>query len=169
MPRSETAVGHETRIVLENCGKIDPDRLDQAVGAGAYTAIGKVLKAPTPPAEVIAELKRSGLRGRGGAGFPTGTKWSFTGPGDEKFIVCNADEGEPGTFKDRLILEGDPHRVLEGMMIAGYAVGASKGYIYIRGEYEQSIVSLRKAIADARAAGYLGERVLRSSFSFDIE
>ncbi len=169
MPRSESAVGRETRIVLENCGHIDPARLDQAVAAGAYGAIQKILKAETPPSDVIDAVKRSGLRGRGGAGFPTGTKWSFTASGETKYIVCNADEGEPGTFKDRLILEGDPHRVLEGMMIAGYAVGASKGYVYIRGEYEQSIARIRKAIDDARRAGYLGDRVLGSAFSFDIE
>ncbi len=108
MPRSNNAVGHETRIVLENCGRIDPENLDQAVAAGAYQAVAKVLKSATPPAEVTAEVKRSGLRGRGGAGFPTGVKWSFTAPGETKYIVCNADEGEPGTFKDRLILEGDP-------------------------------------------------------------
>ncbi len=169
MPRSERAVGRETRVVLENCGKIDPERLDQAVAAGAYTAIGKILKAGTSPADVISLVKRSGLRGRGGAGFPTGAKWSFTAPGDVKYVVCNADEGEPGTFKDRLILEGDPHRVLEGMMIAGYAVGAARGYVYIRGEYDLSIARVRKAIDDARRAGYLGDKVLGSSFSFDIE
>jgi NADH-quinone oxidoreductase subunit F len=169
MPQSESAVGRETRIVLENCGHIDPERLDQAVAAGAYEAIRKILTAGTPPAEVIAEVKRSGLRGRGGAGVPPGTKWSFTAPGETKYIVCNADEGEPGTFKDRLILEGDPHRVLEGMMIAGYAVGACRGYVYIRGEYVESIARIRKAIDDARRAGYLGERVLGSAFSFDIE
>jgi NADH:ubiquinone oxidoreductase subunit F (NADH-binding) len=169
MPRSESVAERETRIVLGNCGKIDPERLDQAVAAGAYEAIQKILKAGTPPADVIAEVKRSGLRGRGGAGFPTGTKWSFTAPGATKYIVCNADEGEPGTFKDRLILEGDPHRVLEGMMIAGYAVGASKGYVYIRGEYEESLARIRKAIDDARRAGYLGDSVLGSAFSFDIE
>ncbi len=169
MQRSRDAVERETRVVLENCGRIDPESLEQAVSAGAYQAIEAVLKDGTTPAEVTSKVKESGLRGRGGAGFPTGLKWSFTAPGTTKYIVCNADEGEPGTFKDRLILEGDPHRVLEGMMIAGYAVGASKGYVYIRGEYEQSIVCIRKAIADARAAGYLGCRVLGSEFSFDIE
>ncbi|MCX6101202.1 MAG: SLBB domain-containing protein, partial [Candidatus Bipolaricaulota bacterium] len=169
MPRNNNAVGHETRIVLENCGRIDPESLDQAVAAGAYQAVAKVLKNAITPAEVTAEVKRSGLRGRGGAGFPTGVKWSFTALGETKYIVCNADEGEPGTFKDRLILEGDPHRVLEGMMLAGYAVGASKGYVYIRGEYATSIERVRKAIGDARRAGYLGEQILGSGFSFDIE
>jgi NADH:ubiquinone oxidoreductase subunit F (NADH-binding) len=161
--------GRETRIVLENCGRIDPESLEQAVAAGAYKAITMMLQKATPPAEITAEVKRSGLRGRGGAGFPTGIKWAFTASGDVKYIVCNADEGEPGTFKDRLILEGDPHRVLEGMILAGYAVGASKGYVYIRGEYGLSIRRVQRAIDDARRAGYLGERVLGSSFAFDIE
>jgi len=169
MPRSESAAVRETRVVLENCGKIDPLRLDQAVAAGAYSAIGKILKAGTSPADVTAEVKRSGLRGRGGAGFPTGTKWSFTASGDVKYVVCNADEGEPGTFKDRLLLEGDPHRVLEGMIIAGYAVGAAEGYVYIRGEYETSIARVRRAVDEARLAGYLGKAILGSSFAFDIE
>jgi len=161
--------GRETRIVLENCGRIDPESLEQAVAAGAYKAITMMLQKATPPAEITAEVKRSGLRGRGGAGFPTGIKWAFTASGDVKYIVCNADEGEPGTFKDRLILEGDPHRVLEGMILAGYAVGASKGYVYIRGEYGLSIRRVQRAIDDARAAGYLGNAVLGSSFAFDIE
>jgi len=159
----------QARVVLENCGVIDPDSLDEAIASGAYEAMAKLLEARTPPADVTAEVKRSGLRGRGGAGFPTGLKWSFTAPGDVKYIVCNADEGEPGTFKDRLILEGDPHRLIEGMMIAGYAVGAAKGYIYVRGEYGLSIRRLQKAIGDARAAGLLGEHLLDSEFSFDIE
>ncbi len=169
MARSSRAGAGETRIVLENCGRIDPESLKDAVAAGAYKAIGTALGRGTPPAEVTAEVKRSGLRGRGGAGFPTGVKWSFTAPGDVKYIVCNADEGEPGTFKDRLILEGDPHRVLEGVLLAGYAVGASKGYVYIRGEYNLSIRRVQKAIDDARANGYLGHSVLGSTFGFDIE
>ena len=163
------AVQRQSRIVLANCGKIDPDSLDEAIASGAYEAIAKLLESKTAPADVIAEVKRSGLRGRGGAGFPTGLKWSFTAPGDEKFIICNADEGEPGTFKDRLILEGDPHRLLEGMMIAGYAVGASKGYVYVRGEYGLSIRRLQKAIDDAGEAGLLGDRVLDSPFAFHVE
>lgn len=122
-------------------------------------------------AEVIAEVKDSGLRGRGGAGFPTGTKWGFCAPveADQKYVICNADEGEPGTFKDRLIMEGDPHKVLEGMAICGYAIGASKGYIYIRGEYKLSIKRTRKAIADARQMGLLGAGLFGSDFSFDVE
>ena len=167
-PSSRTAA-QETRIVLENCGRIDPESLSEAVKAGAYQAMTGVVREKRPPADVTAEVKRSGLRGRGGAGFPTGVKWSFTAPGETKFVVCNADEGEPGTFKDRLILEGDPHKLLEGMMLAGYAVGASKGYVYIRGEYATSIRRVQKAIDDARAAGYLGSAVLGSSFVFDVE
>jgi NADH-quinone oxidoreductase subunit F len=159
----------ETRIVLEDCGRIDPESLSEAVKAGAYEAVTQVAREKRPSAEITAEIKRSGLRGRGGAGFPTGVKWSFTAPGDVKYIVCNADEGEPGTFKDRLILEGDPHKLLEGMMLAGYAVGASKGYVYIRGEYSLSIRRIQKAIDDARAGGYLGDAVLGSSFAFNIE
>ncbi|MBU1049251.1 NADH-quinone oxidoreductase subunit NuoF, partial [Candidatus Bipolaricaulota bacterium] len=121
------------------------------------------------PSSVIDIVKASGLRGRGGAGFPTGLKWSFTAAGEQKYIICNADEGEPGTFKDRLILEGDPHRLIEGMMIAGYAVGASKGYIYVRGEYALSIERLQQAIHTAREAGLLGGHILESEFTFDIE
>ncbi len=167
--RGAWSVERQVRIVLENCGRIDPESLDEAIAAGAYEAIARLLETKRPPADVIAEVKRSGLRGRGGAGFPTGLKWSFTAPGDRKYVVCNADEGEPGTFKDRLILEGDPHRLLEGMMIAAYAVGARQGYVYVRGEYGLSIRRLQKAIDDARAAGLLGERVLESPFSFDVE
>ena len=162
-------VKEQPRIILDNCGVIDPESLEEAIAAGAYQALATVLESGTKPEAVIDELKRSGLRGRGGAGFPTGLKWSFTAPGNTKYIVCNADEGEPGTFKDRLILEGDPHRLIEGMMLAGYAVGAKMGYIYIRGEYTLSIERVQIAIDAAREAGLLGERVLESPFAFDIE
>jgi len=119
---------------------------------------------------IIEEIKNSGLRGRGGAGFPTGLKWelTFKTPADQKYIVCNADEGEPGTYKDRLIMEGDPHSVIEAMVIAGYAVGATKGYIYIRGEYYGSVENLRKAIKDAYEYGFLGKNILNSNFNFDL-
>jgi len=159
----------QPRIVLENCGVIDPENLEEAIAAGAYQAIGKVIEEGMSPEAVIEVVKGSGLRGRGGAGFPTGLKWSFTASGDEIYIVCNADEGEPGTFKDRLILEGDPHRLIEGMMIAAYAVGSSKGYVYIRGEYHLSIERMQKAIDDARTAGLLGAPLFESEFSFDVE
>ena len=168
-PETTGLVKDQPRIVLNNCGVIDPESLEEAIAAGTYAAMAKIVEEAMAPSAVIDEVKKSGLRGRGGAGFPTGLKWSFTAPGETKFIVCNADEGEPGTFKDRLILEGDPHRLVEGMMIAGYAVGASKGYVYIRGEYALSIERMQTAIDAAREAGILGENVFGSSFSFDLE
>ncbi len=161
--------GAQTRIVLWNCGIIDPESLEEAIAAGAYEALGKVVEERISREEVIDIVTRSGLRGRGGAGFPTGRKWSFTAEGEPKYIICNADEGEPGTFKDRLILEGDPHRLIEGMILAGYAVDARKGYIYIRGEYSLSIERMQKAIDDARAAGLLGQHILETDICFDIE
>ncbi len=159
----------QNRIVLQNCGVIDPYSLDEAIAAGAYQALAKVIEEKTKPAELIDRVKRSGLRGRGGAGFPTGLKWSFTASGDPKYLICNADEGEPGTFKDRLILEGDPHRLLEGMILAGYAIGASKGYIYIRGEYALSIERMQAAIDAARTSGLLGDHILDTGLVFDVE
>lgn len=158
------------RIVLENCGKINPESIDEYIAVGGYEALEKALTQMTPE-QVIDEVDISQLRGRGGAGFPTGMKWRFAAKarGDQKYVICNADEGEPGTFKDRLIMEGDPHRIVEAMAIAGYAIGASKGYIYIRGEYPLSIKRLSKAIEDARKYGLLGEKILGTEFSFDIE
>jgi len=167
--RSTGLVTEQPRVVLENCGLIDPESLEEAIAAGAYQALAKVLGEGIAPAAVIDEIKTSGLRGRGGAGFPTGLKWSFTAADEQVYIVCNADEGEPGTFKDRLILEGDPHRLIEGMMIAGYAVGASKGYVYIRGEYHLSIERMQGAIDAARDAGLLGDGIFDSEFSFELE
>jgi len=157
------------RIVLQNNGVIDPERLDEAIAVGAYAAMAKIVEEKLSPAAVIDIVKASGLRGRGGAGFPTGLKWSFTAKSDQVYIICNADEGEPGTFKDRLILEGDPHRLIEGMMIAGYAVGATRGYVYVRGEYSLSIERMSRAISAARDAGLLGDDILGSGFRFDIE
>jgi len=162
---------HQVRVVLRNCGLIDPESIEEYIARGGYQALGKALTAMTP-AQVVEEMKASGLRGRGGAGFPTGLKWQFAARADgsgPKYVVCNADEGEPGTFKDRLILEGDPHSVLEGMLIAGYAVGAHQGYVYIRGEYVLSIERLQKAIAQAREMGLLGKNILGSGFDFDVE
>ena len=158
----------EVRIVLRNAGSIDPQNLEEYIALDGYQGLAKALR--MTPEEVIEELKKSNLRGRGGAGFPTGLKWEFTQKvrSDEKFVICNADEGEPGTFKDRLIMEGDPHSVIEGMVIAGYAVGASKGYIYIRGEYFESVSSLRDAISKAYEYGLLGQSVLGTEFSFDL-
>jgi NADH:ubiquinone oxidoreductase subunit F (NADH-binding) len=161
---------YKKRIVLRNCGKIDPGSIDDYVKAGGYTALKRAVTEMTP-AEITKTVKDSGLRGRGGAGFPTGLKWEFAAKaeGSPKYIICNADEGEPGTFKDRIILEGDPHSVIEGMIIAARAVGASKGYFYIRGEYSKSIETVKNAIEQARAAGFLGRRIAGSDFEFDIE
>ncbi|HVP20677.1 MAG TPA: NADH-quinone oxidoreductase subunit NuoF [Anaerolineaceae bacterium] len=159
----------EQRIVLERAGIIDPNSIEDYILHEGYTALGKVLTT-MKPAEVIAEIQKSGLRGRGGAGFPTGTKWSFVSksPGKPKYVVCNADESEPGTFKDRVILEGDPHSVIEAMTIAAYAVGASEGYIYVRGEYSLAQDRLHSAILQAREFGFLGKNIFETDFTFDI-
>ena len=159
----------ENRIVLKNVGLIDPENIDEYIINEGYEALGKVLREMTPQ-ETIAEIKNSGLRGRGGAGFPTGLKWSFVAgaKGDKKYVVCNADESEPGTFKDRLVLEGDPHAIIEAMMIAAYAVGADEGFVYIRGEYGLAISRMQKAIEQARTYGLLGENIFGSDFSFNL-
>ncbi|HPE67828.1 MAG TPA: NADH-quinone oxidoreductase subunit NuoF [Thermotogota bacterium] len=159
----------ETRIVLRNVGVIDPRIVEEYIARDGYQALAKVLSGMKPN-DVIAEISKSKLRGRGGAGFPTGKKWEFTAKvnAPEKFVICNADEGEPGTFKDRLIMEGDPHSVIEAMAICGYAVGASRGYIYIRGEYFGSIENIRKGIADAYEMGFLGKDIFGSGFDFDL-
>jgi NADH-quinone oxidoreductase subunit F len=162
----------QERIVLDKGWKIDPENIDEVLAAGGYKAIEKILTDEITPEEVIASLKTSGLRGRGGAGFPTGLKWEFTrnaDGGQQKYVICNADEGEPGTFKDRLILEGDPHKLVEAMMIAGYAIGATKGFIYIRGEYKLSIDRTQKAIDEARKYNLLGNDILETGFIFDLE
>jgi len=160
----------QTRITLRNCGVIDPESIDDYIAVRGYEAIAKVLT-QMKPEEVIAEIKKSGLRGRGGAGFPTGLKWELTAKekSDEKFVICNADEGDPGAFMDRSTIEGDPHTILEGMMIAGYSIGANKGVIYIRAEYPLAIARLEKAIKDAKEKNLLGKNILGSNFSFDIE
>jgi NADH:ubiquinone oxidoreductase subunit F (NADH-binding)/(2Fe-2S) ferredoxin/NAD-dependent dihydropyrimidine dehydrogenase PreA subunit len=162
--------GKQMRIVLRNCGIIDPENIDDYLSVRGYEALAKVLT-EMKPADVIAQVKVSGLRGRGGAGFPTGIKWELTArqKTDEKFLICNADEGDPGAFMDRSTIEGDPHTVLEGMIIGAYAVGATKGFIYIRAEYPLAIRRLEKALADARREGFLGKNILGSDFSFDIE
>ncbi|MCL4407677.1 MAG: NADH-quinone oxidoreductase subunit NuoF [Thermotogae bacterium] len=165
---ADTSKLKETRIVLRNVGLIDPNSIEEYIGRDGYIALYRALK--MKKTEIIDIIKDSGLRGRGGAGFPTGLKWEMTlkSQNDRKYILCNADEGEPGTFKDRLILEGDPHSVLEAMAIAGYAVGSQLGYIYIRGEYYNSIQKVQKAIDDAENAGLLGENIFGSDFSFKI-
>lgn len=162
--------GKQMRIVLRNCGIIDPENMDDYLSVRGYEALAKVLTKMSPE-DVIREVKKSGLRGRGGAGFPTGIKWELTAKenSDEKFVICNADEGDPGAFMDRSTIEGDPHTVIEGMIIGGYAVSSNKGVVYIRAEYPLAIKRLEKAIADARKEGFLGEHILGSNFSFDIE
>ncbi len=158
------------RIVLRNCGVIDPEKIDDYIARDGYKAIEKVLFEMTPE-QVVEEILKSGLRGRGGAGFPTGMKWKFAQqqPKGQKYMVCNADEGDPGAYMDRSTLEGDPHSVLEAMTIAGYAIGASKGFIYIRAEYPLAIHRLEVAIKQAKELGLLGDDILGSGFSFDIE
>lgn len=160
----------QVRVVLENCGSIDAERIEEYIAAGGYHALGKVLTEMNRD-QVIDEVRKSGLRGRGGAGYPTGLKWSIVrkAAGEQKYVVCNADEGDPGAFMDRSVLEGDPHRVLEGMAIAGYAVGANQGFIYIRAEYPLAIERLKTAIKQAEKAGLLGNRIFDSPFSFRID
>ncbi|MBM6859802.1 NADH-quinone oxidoreductase subunit NuoF [Clostridium saudiense] len=160
----------QMRIALRNCGVIDPENIKEYIAADGYKALGNVLT-NYEPIEVINEITKSGLRGRGGGGFPTGVKWKFAreGKSDIKYIICNADEGDPGAFMDRSILEGDPHSVLEAMAIAGYSIGASNGYIYIRAEYPLAVSRLLIAIKQAKEAGLLGENILNSGFNFDIE
>ncbi|MBF0217770.1 MAG: NADH-quinone oxidoreductase subunit NuoF [Candidatus Omnitrophica bacterium] len=162
--------GKQMRIALRNCGIIDPESIDDYLAIRGYEALAKVLTDLTPEA-VIEEMKRSGLRGRGGAGFPTGIKWDLTrkAEGDVKYVICNADEGDPGAFMDRSAIEGDPHSIIEGMIIGGYAVGAKKGYVYIRAEYPLAIKRLERAIEDALKNGVLGDNILGSGFSFGIE
>ncbi|NLP08819.1 NADH-quinone oxidoreductase subunit NuoF [bacterium] len=162
--------GKQVRIVLKNAGVIDPESIEEYIAQNGYEALGRAVTS-MKPAQVMEEVKASSLQGRGGAFFPTGLKWSFAAKekSDVKYIICNADEGEPGTFKDRLILEGDPHAVIEGMALAGYAVGASMGYVYIRGEYHMSIARMQRAIEQARSQGLLGKKIFGSSFNFDLE
>lgn len=159
----------QQRIILRNCGHINPERIGDYVAVGGYQSLRKVLLEMTPE-QVIDEVKRSGLRGRGGAGFSTGQKWAFCrqAPGDQKYMICNADEGDPGAFMDRSTMEGDPHTVIEGMTIAAYAIGASEGYIYIRAEYPLAVKRVRLAIKQAEEEGFLGESILGSGFSFRI-
>jgi NADH:ubiquinone oxidoreductase subunit F (NADH-binding)/Pyruvate/2-oxoacid:ferredoxin oxidoreductase delta subunit len=159
----------QTRWVLANCGIIDPDSLDEYLARGGYRALSRVLQLQTPQ-EVVHTVEQSGLRGRGGGGFPTGRKWGFAlaQPGVQRYLICNADEGDPGAFMDRAVIEGDPHRLLEGMAIAAYAIGASTAYVYIRAEYPLAVRRLQTAIAAARSCGLLGRNILDSGFSLDI-
>lgn len=159
----------QTRWVLKNCGVINPSSIGEYVATGGYKALAKAIHTMTPP-EVCDMVESSGLRGRGGGGFPTGKKWKFAlaTESDKKYLVCNADEGDPGAFMDRAVIEGDPHRLLEGMAIAAYAIGATKAYVYIRAEYPLAIKRLKHAIAEAKARGLLGENIQDSGFSLDI-
>ena len=177
-PQSGLKIEHEQdvpfyqfqqRVILDLNGLIDPQKIEEYIAEGGYTALQTVLS--TMPAEgVIDEIKASGLRGRGGAGFPTGHKWGLCRdqPGDVKYIICNADEGDPGAYMDRSIMEGNPHRVLEGMIIGAYAIGAQQGYVYIRNEYPLAVKHLREAIAQAEANGFLGRNILKSGFDFSV-
>lgn len=160
----------QQRIALKNCGIINPECIDEYIAFDGYKALEKVLTSMSQD-DVINEILESGLRGRGGAGFPTGKKWMFTkmAEGDQKYVVCNADEGDPGAFMDRSILEGDPHCIIEAMMIAGYAIGADKGYIYVRAEYPIAVQRFQKAIDQAREYGILGKNIWGTNFSFDLE
>lgn len=167
---TEKLLDGQVRVVLKNAGSIDPENINEYIAKDGYMALGTVL-GEMKPEEVIELVKASELRGRGGAAFPTGRKWEFTynTEADQKYIICNADEGEPGTFKDRLIMEGDPHALLEAMAICAYAVGATKGFIYVRGEYKLSIERIRKAIKDAEELNLLGKNILNTGFDFELE
>jgi len=181
-PLDQPFFTRQLKIVLENCGRVDPERIEDYIAAGGYQALMKVLTEMTPQ-QVVDEITRSGLRGRGGAGFPTGLKWGTVAKADpnryptsvpegiqsRKFVICNGDEGDPGAFMDRSVMEGDPHRVLEGMAIAGYAVGANYGFIYVRAEYPLAVKRLRTAIRQAQRAGLLGSNIGGTPFSFNVE
>ena len=160
----------QKRIALRNCGVINPEDINEYIARDGYMALGKALSEMTPQ-QVIDEISASGLRGRGGGGFPTGRKWQFAynEKNDQKYVICNADEGDPGAFMDRSILEGDPHSVIEAMAIAGYAIGANHGYIYIRAEYPIAVDRLKIAIKQAKESGLLGDDILGTGFKFDLE
>jgi len=167
--KEKEILDYQTRIVLRNCGVIDPESIDEYIERGGYEALQKVIK-DMSPVDVIDEIKESGLRGRGGAGFPTGLKWQFAynNYADKKYVICNADEGDPGAFMDRSVLEGDPHEVLEGMLIAAYAIGSDTGFIYCRAEYPLAVKRLRIAIEKAKEKGFIGKNILGSDFDFDL-
>lgn len=168
--RDITFYKRQQRVILRNCGEINPERIEEYENQGGYGALRKIVESMTPE-QVIEEVSRSGLRGRGGAGFPAGVKWDICRkqPGDEKYVICNADEGDPGAFMDRSILEADPHSVLEGLIILGFAIGAHKGFFYCRAEYPLAVKRLRIALDQASKKGYLGKGILGSDFDFDIE
>ena len=162
---------HQVKVVLERCGTVDPERLEDYVATGGYEALAKALTTMAPE-DVIAEVVRSGLRGRGGAGYPTGLKWRTVAKAngaEGKYVVCNADEGDPGAFMDRSVLESCPQQVLEGMAIAGYAVGAKRGYVYVRAEYPLAVKRLSSAIRQAERDGHLGSEIAGTRFDFQVE
>ena len=167
---SDPFFSSQQRIVLQNCGRINAESIDEYIAVGGYEALAKAVTEMQPP-DVVEELRKSGLRGRGGAGYPTGLKWGIVRKvkSEQKYVVCNADEGDPGAFMDRSVLEGDPHRILEGMAIAAYAVGATQGFVYIRAEYPLAIERLRLAIKQAERLGLLGNRIFESQFNFRID
>jgi bidirectional [NiFe] hydrogenase diaphorase subunit len=169
-PPSHPFFARQLQVVTENCGRVDPESIDDYVAHGGYAALRHVVSSMTP-AEVRDEIVRSGLRGRGGAGYPTGLKWNTVAKalGSPKYVICNADEGDPGAFMDRTILESDPHRVLEGLIIAAYAVGASEGYVYCRGEYPLVISRVTKAIEQAASAGFIGPSVAQTQFALNVQ
>jgi bidirectional [NiFe] hydrogenase diaphorase subunit len=160
----------QVRVVLENAGRIDPEKIDDYIAREGYAALVKALT-ELKPSEVIQEVTESGLRGRGGGGYPTGLKWSTVAKatGSPKYVICNGDEGDPGAFMDRSVMEGDPHRVIEGMALAAFAVGANQGYIYVRAEYPVAVARLTTAIREARRRGLLGTNICATQFSFDVE
>jgi bidirectional [NiFe] hydrogenase diaphorase subunit len=160
----------QVHVVLENSGHIDPEKIDDYIARDGYQALVKALTEMTPN-EVIQQITESGLRGRGGGGYPTGLKWGMVAKagGDLRYVICNGDEGDPGAFMDRSVLESDPQRVLEGMSIAAYAVGASKGYVYVRAEYPLAVARLTNCLRDARRRGLLGNNICNTPFSFDVE
>lgn len=160
----------QVKVVLSDCGNIDPENIDAYISTGGYKATEKVFKSMSPE-DVITEIKKSGLRGRGGAGFPTGVKWEACRgvKSEQKYIICNADEGDPGAFMDRAVIEGNPHTVIEGMVIGAYAIGANKGYVYIRAEYPLAVERLKKAIKNAKERGFLGKNIFGKGFDFDIK
>ncbi|MBM4168768.1 MAG: NADH-quinone oxidoreductase subunit L [Ignavibacteria bacterium] len=170
IPPDDPFFASQQKIVLEHCGRISAERIEEYIAVGGYEALARVLT-EYQPQQVVSEITKSGLRGRGGAGYPTGLKWGIVqkAVGDQKFVVCNADEGDPGAFMDRSVLEGDPHKILEGMAIAAYAVGSSQGYIYVRAEYPLAIERLRMAIKQAERFGLLGNRIFESKFNFRVD
>ncbi len=166
----EAFLTQQTRVALRNCGVIDPESLEEYTARGGYRSIRRILEEKITPEAVIEEIDKSGLKGRGGAGFSTAFKWraARNSPGEEKYLICNADEGDPGAFMDRAVIEGDPHSLLEGMLIGAYAIGAKEGIVYVRAEYPLAIIRLKKAIRDATAAGFLGDNICGSDFSCKI-